>query len=51
MSSKIHPQEMFLTKLSTEQLKLLKLEVEIFDKPKAYLEALKDQFNRLEIKL
>lgn len=51
MTSKIHPQEMFLTKMSKEQLELFKLEVEIFDNPKPYLEALKDQFNRLGIKL
>jgi len=50
MSSKIHPQEMFLTRMSKEELELLKIEVEL-NNPKSYLDALKDQLTRLEIKL
>lgn len=48
---KIHPCESFLTKMTKEQLELFKFEVETYDTPKLYLEALKDQFNRLGIKL
>lgn len=48
--TKIHPCEVFLTKMTKEQIELLKLEVEI-ENPKVYLEALKDQCTRLGIKL
>ena len=50
MTSKIHPNEEFITRMTKEQLELFRLEVEIYDNPKRYLEALRDQLNRLEIK-
>lgn len=49
-NTQIHPCEAFLTKMTKEQLELFKLEVEI-NNPKSHLDALKDQFNRLGIKL
>ena len=50
MASKIHPNEEFLKEMTKEQLELFRLEVQIFDNPKLYLDALRDQLNRLEIK-
>lgn len=47
---KIHSCELFLTKMTREQLELFKLEVEM-NNSKLHVEALKDQFNRLGIKL
>lgn len=47
---RIHPNEVYLTKMNNEQLQLLRFEVEIYDNPKPYLAALKDQFERLNIK-
>jgi hypothetical protein len=46
-----HPNEVFLTKLSSEQLQLLQFEVETYNNPKPYLSALKEQFARLDITL
>ena len=51
MASRIHPNEEFITKMTKEQLELFRLEVEIYDNPTPYLAALRDQLNRLEIKL
>jgi hypothetical protein len=48
---KMHPNETFLTRMDATQLQLFQLEVEIYDNPKPYLAALKEQLSRLEIKL
>lgn len=48
--TKIHPCELFLTKMTKDQLEFLKLDVEL-NNSKSHLHALKDQFNRLGIKL
>jgi len=50
MTSKIHPNEQFITKLSVEQIEALILEAQLPDSPQKYVEALKDQLTRLEIK-
>lgn len=48
--TKIHSCELFLTKMTKEQLELFKIDAEL-NNPKSHLDALKDQFNRLGIKL
>jgi hypothetical protein len=48
---KTHPNEVFLTQMTPEQLQLFQFEVETYDNSKPYLSALKEQLNRLEIKL
>jgi len=48
---KVHPNEIFLTKMDATQLQLFQLEVETYNNPKSYLAALKEQLSRLEIKL
>lgn len=47
MANKVHPNEQFLLEMTKEQIQLFHLEVEIFDNPKPYINALDDQLNRL----
>ena len=51
MASKIHPNEQFLLDMKKQELELFRLEVEIYDNSKPYLEALQDQLKRLKIEL
>lgn len=51
MSSKIHPNEEFLKKLSIAELELLMLEAQLPDSSARYVAAFKEQLTRLEIKL
>jgi hypothetical protein len=48
--TRVHPCESFIMKMTNEQLELFKLEVEL-NNSKLHSDALKDQFNRLGIKL
>lgn len=49
MSYKIHPNEIFLTKMTPDELQLLLLEISSYNNSNAYLNALNDQLTRLAI--
>jgi len=46
---KPHPNEVFLTRMSAQQLELFQFEVEIYENPAPYLNALMEQLTRLGI--